>query len=186
MSVGGAAEVHAAIHRALETALNPPSPPDDPHLARLFEEIRDPVSADPAYQIEDLIWAAWHRHVDADATAVMERAITLIARRDDDTGGKVLDGLIELCPSWAEPWNKRATLRFLQGRDRESLDDIAETLTREPRHFGALAGFAQICLRHGDGGTARLVLARALEINPHMAQMRALLNQLETDRPGVN
>ena len=58
-------------------------------------------------------------------------------------------------------------------RDIEALDDIARTLVLEPRHFGALANFAHVCLRHGDPVTARVVLEQVLRLNPHAAAVRS-------------
>ena len=68
---------------------------------------------------------------------------------------EVFDRLIERHPTWAETWNKRATVYFLQGRDSASISDIYLTLELEPRHFGALGGFAQICMRNGAADAAR-------------------------------
>ena len=49
-----------------------------------------------------------------------------------------------LNPNWAEPFNKIATISYLQGNFYESIINIEFTLKLEPRHFGAIAGLAQI------------------------------------------
>jgi hypothetical protein len=155
-------------------------------LDTLFRELDDPLSADLPFEIEDLIWAIWHEHDDPEAVAGMERAIGLIAQRNDDAAFAVLDGLIDGWPDWAEPWNKRATLRFMRGEDRQSLADIAETLLREPRHFGAMAGLGQICMRHHDPRSAAVAFDAALTVNPHMSQVAAIRRRIQTEMPGVN
>ena len=48
--------------------------------------------------------------------------------------------VIELDPSWAEAWNKRATVLYLLGEFQKSQNDIDKVLELEERHFGALAG----------------------------------------------
>ena len=57
--------------------------------------------------------------------------------------------LSTLDPNWAEPMNKIATIRYLQGDFYGSIRDIQLTLKLEPRHFGAIAGLAQINLALG-------------------------------------
>ena len=43
-------------------------------------------------------------------------------------------------PSWAEAWNKRATVLYMIGNYEGSQNDINKVLNLEKRHFGALAG----------------------------------------------
>ena len=50
-----------------------------------------------------------------------------------------------------------------------SLADIRQVLTREPRHFGALAGLGMIMQELGDDKRALDVYRRVIEVNPHIA-----------------
>ena len=75
-------------------------------------------------------------------------------------------------------WNKRATLYFLDDRDEDSLDSIAQTLSLEPRHFGAISGFAQICMRHDQYRVALMALETALSISPGMYQLQETVDSL--------
>ena len=86
-------------------------------------------------------------------------------------------------PDWAEAWNKRATLYYMLGRDEDSVRDIHRTLELEPRHFGALSGFAQICLRAGDRGSALVAFETALRINPHLNLVQAAVVELNQSFP---
>merc|ERR1712151_331071 len=69
------------------------------------------------------------------------------------------DEFVEADSEWAEAWNRRATLRYLMGQYQGSLDDIADTLKREPRHFGALSGRGLVL--NALGRPAEAALARA-------------------------
>jgi hypothetical protein len=91
----------------------------------------------------------------------------------------LLDRLVAQYPGWAEAWNKRATLAYIEARDADSLHDIGRTLELEPRHFGAIAGFGQICLRNGHLNEARAAFQIALSINPHLEGIRELLDDLD-------
>ena len=78
----------------------------------------------------------------------------------------------------AEAELERATLYFRLGRDAESVRDIQRTLALEPRHFGAICGFGQICLRKGDRAGALFAFDAALRIDPHLGAVRAAFEEL--------
>ncbi|MBC7840826.1 MAG: hypothetical protein H7099_00845, partial [Gemmatimonadaceae bacterium] len=137
-------------------------------LDALFNTLATTDDALAAGETEDLIWALWTSHEDTGAEEWLDRAIHHIAAREFEPAETLLDGLLVAHPLYAEAWNKRATLYFLQERDRESIADIIRTLELEPRHFGAICGFAQICLRHGRRAEALAAFESALSINPHM------------------
>jgi Flp pilus assembly protein TadD len=98
-----------------------------------------------------------------------------------DQARSMLDYLIEHYPEWPEAWNKRATLAFMQNRDADSLADLERTLLLVPRHFGAVSGFAQICLRNGRLNEARAAFQVALAIDPHLEGVRAMVEELSPD-----
>ena len=60
----------------------------------------------------------------------------------------------------------------------DALASIARTLQLEPRHFGAMAGFGQICLRHGRKQEARAAFQTALAVNPHLQGLPELISEL--------
>ncbi len=154
-----------------------PAPSLPRALDVLFERLADPKAGN-AQQIEDAIWVMWTGHEDAAAAQLMERAVAAIAKRQHDIAETHLTRLVEDHPDYAEAWNKRATLFFVLKRDSESVADIERTLSLEPRHFGAICGFAQICLRAGDRAGALAAFETALAINPHMASVRQAVEEL--------
>lgn len=150
------------------------------HLARL--ELSEPLDV-----VEGSIWALWCSHPDESAVQRMERVIGGLAQGRFDAAERLLDGLINDYPDWAEAWNKRATLYFLQDRDEESISDIEETLRLEPRHFGALGGFGQICLRQDEPVSAKIAFEKALLVNPHLNGVREIVHELGAEfRPVMN
>jgi len=58
------------------------------------------------------------------------------------TAAAVFTRLIEEAPTFAEGWNKRATVRYLAKDYSGAIADCRETLARNPNHFGALSGQA--------------------------------------------
>ena len=90
----------------------------------------------------------------------------------------LFDQVIEKAPEFAEGWNKRATVYYLMGEYNHSVRDIRQTLLLEPRHFGAMAGFAWILLRQRDFEMAEHVLRKALSVNPFLVDVRRQLRTL--------
>ncbi len=171
-----------AFDRAFELVLGQPadgrSPISSSRLDALFDDLKraDPLR-DPNETME-LIWAIWIDHRDRDASQRMIAAVEAIAAGARDLAKPILDSLVEDFPTWPEAWNKRATLAFIEKRDVESVADIVRTLELEPRHFGAILGFAQICLRHGRIQEAKAAFEVALEINPHIAGLHDVVKDL--------
>lgn len=174
------------VAETLKLILRPPAPatlPRHGRLSMLFTALQATPPPRPVHEIEDEIWAIWTGHDDPALEARMQRAISAIARRRLAEGETLLDALVRDAPGWAEAWNKRATLHFLAQRNDASIADIHRTLELEPRHFGAICGFAQICLRQGEMTAATEALAAALSLNPHLDGVRAMLAQLAPAPP---
>lgn len=156
----------------------PPSRSLPRRLKPLFRELaQTPMLRDPE-EITELIWAIWIAHPDRDATDLMIAAIEAMAAGAPDLALPILDRLVADHPEWAEAWNKRSTLAFMQRRYVESLSDIGETLVREPRHFGAILGFAQIALKHGYFAEAKAAFEIAQRIHPHLSGIAAVIKDL--------
>ena len=164
--------IDAAIDAALAAVLHrepvEAAPREGARLGRLFADLARPQPRAGAREIEALIWALWSNHDDPALDGMMAAAIDALVERRHRRARSVLDRLVAAAPEWAEAWNKRATLAFVEGRDADSLSDIAQTLAREPRHFGAAAGLGQICLRLDRPREALAAFDVALRINPHM------------------
>jgi Tfp pilus assembly protein PilF len=162
-----------------------PAPNLPRRLNALFERLGQAADASEASQVEDAIWGVWMSHPDPVVEERLELATRAIGDGDHAGAGKLLDQLVEEHPGYAEAWNKRATLYFRMGRDFDSVRDIRRTLELEPRHFGAVCGFGQICLRHGERTAALFAFDAALRINPHLGAVRAASEELAAEARGT-
>jgi tetratricopeptide (TPR) repeat protein len=156
-----------------------PHPALPRRLDALFRELAAPDPRPSPDEVEELIWAVWISHPDAPVADAMAEAVEALAAADHRRARRLLDRLVADEPTFAEAWNKRATLAFIEGRDAESLADIVRTLELEPRHFGAVAGFGQIALRHGRRPEARAAFQVALRLHPHLQGLREAVAGLE-------
>jgi tetratricopeptide (TPR) repeat protein len=157
-----------------------------PHaLNGLFDELAAETPRRGVDEIETMIWTLWTTHSHPRAAEGMERALRMMHARSYEVAERELDRLVAAFPLWAEAWNKRATVLFLMDRDEDSVADIIETLKLEPRHFGALSGYGQICLRRGDEAGALIAFEEALRIHPHLDSVRDAAEALSRRLGGV-
>jgi predicted Zn-dependent protease len=155
-----------------------PAPSLPRRLAALFIELRRLGSKIPPDEATDLIWALWIHHANDEAAASMNAAIEAMVAGAFDLAKPILDQLVQQWPDWAEAWNKRATIAFAEKRDTEALIDIQRTLLLEPRHFGAIIGFGQICMRHRHFIEAKAAFEIANRIHPHISSLQGVIDDL--------
>jgi tetratricopeptide (TPR) repeat protein len=148
-----------------------------PELAAHFLSLHD-ADIDARANAEAQIWTIWSDHEQAQAKLDMDAGVKLFARGDASAALPIFEGLSFEYPNWAEAWNKRATVNFVLGRDAASVSDIHNVLEFEPRHFGALGGFAQICMRNSALDAAQTALQRLLDIHPVAPGIKNALAQL--------
>jgi tetratricopeptide (TPR) repeat protein len=155
----------------VEPPANPPKPPRGDrtrNLDFLFGALKAAPDDASAKHIEDRIWALWLASGSDTCNLLMTRVKTAVDAENYDLAIRLLDAIIELRPKYAEAWNRRATVFFLKRDYGSSLADLGQVLSREPRHFGALAGLAAIMSDIGNDKAALEAYRRALEIDPHL------------------
>ncbi len=108
----------------------------------------------------------------------MTAAVEAMAAGAFDLAEPVLDTLAADYPDWAEVWNKRATVYYASRRDSEALSDIRRALTIEPRHFGAIIGFGQICMRQRRYSEAKAAFEIAQRIHPYIDGLASIIDDL--------
>lgn len=125
-----------------------------------------------AARAEAALWAMWCRSGRAELDSRLAEAIAAMERRDFAGSERILTELIATAPGWAEAWNKRATVRYLAGDHAGAIADCIETLARQPRHFGALAGQGLCHMALQQFPAAAALFRRALDVHPHLEAVR--------------
>jgi tetratricopeptide (TPR) repeat protein len=169
-------------------AIEPMQPPKDLPRAQqgdrtrnldfLFGALKAAPDADTAKQVEARIWAQWMASGSDTANLLMTRTKTAIEANDLDLAIKLLDALVQIKPDYVEAWNRRATIHYMRKEFGQSLDDIRQVLSREPRHFGAMSGLGMILQEFGDDKRALDVFRRALEVHPNLPRIPDLVKTL--------
>lgn len=153
----------------------------DPDLDLMFSELRAETNLVQIAELQNAIWTLWYQlpddksHLQTEFDAGM-RALNLAMPQ---TAIEHFSNVIEAAPEFAEAWNRRATTYFMIGDLQSSLADIQETLTLEPRHFGALSGLSMIFENTGDLQRALAADRLMLELMPHNSQIQARIEGLE-------
>ena len=153
-------------------------------LDELFAELRRTSDPAEARLIEGRIWSEWMSSGSATIDLMMGWASRAARTEDWGVAFDYLDQIIVLVPDYAEAWNRRATLHFVRGDYDKSIQDIEETLKREPRHFGALSGLGQIMLRQERPDLARDAFERTLEVYPANRSAQEALGRIEEELTG--
>jgi Flp pilus assembly protein TadD len=140
---------------------------NNPALVALFERLAT-ADEDEGRDLTRKIWAVWHESDDPVVSEMLVNGVALMQAGLLSYALEVFDELVEHAPSFAEGWNKRATVLYLLDRNDEAAADIGRTLELEPRHFGALSGLGLIRTESGDYAGALETFLKAREINPHL------------------
>lgn len=149
------------------------------NLDFLFGALKAAPDEETAKAIEQRIWVLW-MHSPSDTTILlMSRVQKAIAAKDLKLALRLLDAIVKINPDYAEAWNRRATIYYMQKDYGRSVADIRQVLRLEPRHFGALTGLGMILQDIGDDRQALEVYRRALAVYPKLERVPAIVKTLE-------
>ena len=148
-------------------------------LNRLFDElkIKDQSSS---FKIEQKIWKIWSTHPNNDElTSMLSVGSDFVNNNQYSKAVEIFTKVIELDPSWAEAWNKRATVLYMMGEFEKSQDDIDKVLKLEKRHFGALAGQGLVNIELENYEKAIMSYEEAMKIYPSMNSPKIMIKELK-------
>ncbi|MEF3047262.1 tetratricopeptide repeat protein [Pseudotabrizicola sp. L79] len=158
---------------------------DDAKLADLFDRLKS-ADAGAAGRIEREIWTEWSKSGSPAMDLLLQRGRDAMAAGNTAEAIEHLTALVDHAPDFAEGWNTRATAYYSAGLFGPSVADIAETLNRNPRHFGALAGLGAIMEELGQTERALDVYRAALAIHPHLQGVTEAVKRLEAQVAGTD
>ena len=148
-------------------------------LDKLFLELKKNIPS-LSSGIAQQIWMLWSTHpTDQKLTSILDEGSRLVQDQQLNRAIDVFTEAIELDPTWAEAWNKRATVFYMVGEFQKSQDDIDKVLELENRHFGALAGQGMVNIQLRNYEKAILSYKKAQEIYPSMQSAEIMIKQIE-------
>ena len=148
-------------------------------LDKLFLELKKNIPT-KSVNIEQKIWLLWSTHPsDEKLTSMLDEGSRLVQDQKLLRAISVFTEAIELDPSWAEAWNKRATVLYMIGEFQKSQNDIDKVLELEKRHFGALAGQGLVNIQLQNYEKAIKSYQMAEEIYPAMKSPKLMIKQIK-------
>ena len=142
---------------------------NDPRLPKLFESLKNATDAKTAKVTASDIWRIWSEKPDDKRIAELLRQGTEQMNAGNlRKAEKLFTLVINADPNFAEAWNKRATVYFLMGAYELSKKDIAQTIAREPQHFGAWSGLGLVETHIGNYDAALKAYEKAARIHPFL------------------
>ena len=151
----------------------------DIELNKLFLELKKDIPS-LSSRIAQQIWMLWSTHpTDQKLTSILDEGSRLIQDQQYNRAIDVFTEAIELDPTWAEAWNKRATVYYIVGEFQKSQEDIDKVLELEERHFGALAGQGMVNIQLKNYDKAKRSYQKAQEIYPAMKSSKVMIEQIE-------
>ena len=152
-------------------------------LDDLFGKLK---TADPqaAERIEQEIWIEWSKSGSAAMDLLLDRGRRAMSEGQLDLAVEQFTALVDHAPEFAEGWNARATALYQMGQVGPSMADIAQTLRLNPRHFGAMSGFAMMLEELGRPEQALEVHQAVKAIHPNAAGVSEAIDRLTADLQG--
>jgi Flp pilus assembly protein TadD len=148
-------------------------------LDTLFAKLQTATDPMAVQSLESAIWEQWVMVPDQAQRELMMRGILEMQQHQLKAAVETFSRLIEKAPDLSEAWNKRATAYWLLGNFPASLQDICETVKREPRHFGAYSGLGMIRAEMGEYPRAAAAFELARKYNPHIIGIDEEIDRLK-------
>ena len=149
-------------------------------IDKLFIQLKSALNFENSKKIEDKIWDLWTTHpTKNNLTKLLADGSLYMNQNKLETAYDTFTKTIELDPSWAEAWNKRATVLYLMGKYELSQADIDQVLKLEDRHFGALTGqgLVQTALKNYQKAIESYIEAH--KVHPFMKSPLIMIEKLQ-------
>lgn len=160
----------------------PPPHSHEADISRLLEQIQAAPDANAARLLSNELWTHWATAPDEPAQEILDRGLKKRAAQDLLGALQDFDALIAYCPDYAEGYNQRGFIAFIQQDYASALRDLDMATALDPRHVGALSGRALTLMQMGRNREAHRVLSAALALNPWLPERRFLEQMSAPDK----
>jgi tetratricopeptide (TPR) repeat protein len=139
---------------------------DEARLDDLFGQLATAETPEAATLIQNEIFLEWSKSGSAAVDLLLQRGQDAVEAGDPVLAAEHFTAAIDHAPDFAEAYHGRATAYYMSGQIGPAIADLRQTLILNPRHFGAMRGFAIILEELGRKEEALEVFRDVKEINP--------------------
>lgn len=165
----------------------PRIPPAEARAAELAAAYDRLLSEDEAVwrEAEETIYELQGESGSDSYDLLLARGRAAVERQDFEAALEHLTDLVNLAPEFSEGWHARAVVHYLTGDIGATLDDLADALARDPRHFTAIVGLATVLEEIGDPDRALGAFRLARDVHPNLAGVAESIERLTEIVEGV-
>jgi tetratricopeptide (TPR) repeat protein len=165
-----------------------PGPGAQENPRKLLEELYARLATAPdeatGSEIASAVEQLWQHSGSPTADLLTARAAAAMEANKRDLAMQLLNAAVELQPDYAEAWNRRAYLFYLDEDYKRALGDLRRVLALEPHHFKALEGLANILQHLGEKKAALEAYESLLKVHPQVQGGKKARDDLKIEVEG--
>ncbi|WP_166415959.1 tetratricopeptide repeat protein [Cochlodiniinecator piscidefendens] len=147
----------------------------------IYQELQTVENEAEARLLGNELWEFWAVAPDVQAQELLDLGMTRRAQFDFDGATESFSALIEYCPHFAEGYNQRAFVSFIQSDYVSALQDLERAIELAPDHIAAIAGQGLTLRQLGRTEAAQTALRRALALNPWLPERQYMTDPVEEE-----
>ena len=136
------------------------------NIQEYLDDLKD-ANPDVRKRATSELWAFWYRQAGEIAESQLMLGTHLMDENQYGEAESVFSDLIKQFPGFAEGHNKLATVLYLQGKFKQSVDACEVTLEKNPHHFGAWNGMGMCLYKLARYDEAINCFEMAMKIQPY-------------------
>ncbi len=147
---------------------------NDPQTQLLLEQLKS-TDSEVRDRATHQLWELWFQQKGMYGYQQLMRAQMLMEGRRLTEAEQVLTEVVRDQPDFAEAWNRRAVLYYIQRRYRAAIADCLKVIDLVPVHFGALHGLGLCYASLGEYKLAIDAFHQALDVQPYNLENQRMI-----------
>jgi tetratricopeptide (TPR) repeat protein len=153
-------------------------------LDNLYALLATAEDEQAAEQTSAAITRIWSVSGSDTVTVLMARALKAAQEKNTELALRMLDGVVEQAPDYAEGWSQRAHLLYAEGNVERAVGDLRRALALDPNNFRALSALGHILREAGEKKGALVAYKKLLEVHPFAQGAQQAVEELDREVSG--